>query len=126
MSAVVFRFGTWPTGTFESSLRDAMSTTDTEFDPGVRHVDAAAVGRERQPVGVVADRHAAQQLQVRHRIRVDRVIDLAADPQRLAVRRDADAVRRRALQHVPVLLRRFGNSGSVTRPISLCVAKSTM
>jgi CubicO group peptidase (beta-lactamase class C family) len=32
-TAVVFRFGTWPTGICISSLCDATSTTETEFDP---------------------------------------------------------------------------------------------
>src|SRR5262245_42197245 len=34
-TAVMFRFGTWPTGIWVSSLCVAMSMTDTEFDPAL-------------------------------------------------------------------------------------------
>jgi hypothetical protein len=34
-TAVILRFGTWPTGICVISLRVATSTTDTEFDPAL-------------------------------------------------------------------------------------------
>lgn len=34
-TAVMFRFGTWPTGMRITSFRDVTSTTDTEFEPAL-------------------------------------------------------------------------------------------
>jgi hypothetical protein len=53
---------------------------------------------------MMSDVDAAEELQVGDGVGVDGVVHLAADPERLPVGGNSDAVRRRSLERVPVLL----------------------
>src|SRR3989442_15582221 len=89
-------------------LRDFFVRRDVDDRYRIRSrvgdVDALAVGRERQPVRMVADFRLAEHLQVRQREEVDARVHLAQHAERLAVGGDGEAVRRRALQSFGYLL----------------------
>ena len=91
-------------------LRQLFARRDVDHRHGVvvrvRDVHLFAVRREADPVGHLADFHLAEVLQVGHRVRIDGTVELAGRPQRLAVGRDQDAVRRRALDAFVVALGR--------------------
>ncbi len=83
--AVIFRFGTCPTGMRAISFIDLMSITDTLFRLSVGNVSGLVVGCQGNPVRSPADLNRSQQLQVWKRIHINRAVEPAVDHQHLSV-----------------------------------------